>query len=95
MDGDQRHRRNPDPRVSHRPSRHRDRQRLLTGRVGACVFRSLAVGEYYVLEPPKGYVLPDNPVSGPYEITAENADLPVAMKIANKSGSDEGKKGKY
>ncbi|MBK3574631.1 hypothetical protein JHN63_12570 [Streptomyces sp. MBT65] len=46
-----------------------------TGADGHCVFRDLPLGAYYVRETavPKGYVLPGNPVSGPYSLTADNA----------------------
>ncbi|MGW5676109.1 SpaA isopeptide-forming pilin-related protein [Streptomyces sp. NPDC003860] len=55
---------------------------------GDCTFDELALGTYYVLETavPEGYVLPENPVSGPFTITAENADEPVRVEVANKRG---------
>ncbi|MGW5679488.1 MSCRAMM family protein [Streptomyces sp. NPDC003860] len=61
---------------------------------GVCTFTDLPAGQYYLRETdvPEGYVLPDNPVTGPYTITAENADETVVVKIANKRG--EGGKGK-
>ncbi|MEU5977906.1 SpaA isopeptide-forming pilin-related protein [Streptomyces sp. NPDC047315] len=55
---------------------------------GDCTFDELALGTYYVLETavPEGYVLPEDPISGPFTITAENADEPVRVEIANKRG---------
>ncbi|MER5772040.1 SpaA isopeptide-forming pilin-related protein [Streptomyces sp. NPDC001985] len=55
---------------------------------GTCLFDNLDLGTYYLLETdvPEGYVLPDNPVFGPFEITAENAADGVTVDIANKRG---------
>ncbi|MFI6289509.1 collagen binding domain-containing protein [Streptomyces sp. NPDC051018] len=55
---------------------------------GYCVFDELGAGTYWLQETraPKGYVLPGNPVTGPYVITAADADEPVTVKIANKRG---------
>ncbi|WP_405797851.1 choice-of-anchor A family protein [Streptomyces sp. NBC_01506] len=59
-----------------------------TDRVGVCVFDDLPLGSYYLLETavPEGYVLPADPVKGPYVITEQNAGETVTVKIANKRG---------
>ncbi|MEU5160520.1 SpaA isopeptide-forming pilin-related protein [Streptomyces sp. NPDC020875] len=64
---------------------------------GSCVFDELELGTYYLLETdvPEGYVLPANPVKGPFTITADNADQPVLVEVANKRGEPgKGKGGK-
>ncbi|MFI2211956.1 SpaA isopeptide-forming pilin-related protein [Streptomyces sp. NPDC020141] len=64
---------------------------------GVCLFEDLDTGTYYLLETdvPEGYVLPENPVFGPYVITAENAADGVTVDIANKRGEPgKGKGGK-
>ncbi|WP_405647893.1 SpaA isopeptide-forming pilin-related protein [Streptomyces uncialis] len=65
-----------------------------TDRAGVCVFGDLPAGAYYLRETdvPEGYVLPARPVTGPYEITALNADTPIGVRIANQRG--ENPKGK-
>ncbi|MGX2994846.1 SpaA isopeptide-forming pilin-related protein [Streptomyces sp. JNUCC 64] len=57
-----------------------------TDSAGLCVFDELPLGTYYVRETavPEGYVLPDNPVRGPIEITEENAGETVTVNVANK-----------
>ncbi|MER5490603.1 SpaA isopeptide-forming pilin-related protein [Streptomyces sp. NPDC002490] len=57
-----------------------------TDAAGLCVFDELPLGTYYVRETavPEGYVLPDNPVRGPIEITEENAGETVTVNVANK-----------
>ncbi|MGW1147259.1 SpaA isopeptide-forming pilin-related protein [Streptomyces sp. NPDC002454] len=59
-----------------------------TDEEGVCLFDDLPTGEYYVRETavPDGYVLPANPVNGPYEITDANADEPVHVRVANTRG---------
>ncbi|EDY47892.1 SpaA isopeptide-forming pilin-related protein [Streptomyces clavuligerus] len=55
---------------------------------GVCAFDELETGEYYLLETavPEGFVLPENPVTGPIAITEENASEGVTVDIANKRG---------
>ncbi|MDQ8703668.1 choice-of-anchor A family protein [Streptomyces sp. LHD-70] len=62
---------------------------------GRCDFDELPPGEYYLQETdvPEGYVLPDDRVSGPHEITADNADEGVTVRLSNKRG-EPGKDGK-
>ncbi|MFD8935818.1 SpaA isopeptide-forming pilin-related protein [Streptomyces sp. NPDC059578] len=59
-----------------------------TDSAGLCVFDELDLGTYYVRETavPEGYVLPQNPVRGPFEITDENAGETVTVNVANKRG---------
>ncbi|MFE9658737.1 SpaA isopeptide-forming pilin-related protein [Streptomyces sp. NPDC005955] len=59
-----------------------------TDSAGLCVFDELDLGTYYVRETavPEGYVLPHNPVRGPFEITDENAGETVTVNVANKRG---------
>ncbi|MFF0448891.1 collagen binding domain-containing protein [Streptomyces sp. NPDC004609] len=59
-----------------------------TDHAGVCLFAPLGPGTYYLQETdvPEGYVLPDNPVTGPYTITADNADEPIVVDIENKRG---------
>ncbi|MDQ0937285.1 prealbumin-like fold domain-containing protein [Streptomyces turgidiscabies] len=46
----------------------------VTGRTGMCSFGDNRIGAYYLVEKdvPEGYVLPDNPVFGPYGLTLAN-----------------------
>lgn len=59
-----------------------------TDEKGGCSFDDLLLGEYYLRETavPEGYVLPANPVSGPYEVTAENSTTGVTATIENTRG---------
>ncbi|MFD0430030.1 prealbumin-like fold domain-containing protein [Streptomyces zhihengii] len=59
-----------------------------TDEAGRCVFGDLPLGEYYLVETavPEGYVLPGNPVTGPYEVTEENSDRGVTVELDNERG---------
>ncbi|NEC64800.1 choice-of-anchor A family protein [Streptomyces sp. SID9727] len=59
-----------------------------TDEEGQCTFDDLPLGEYYLREiaVPEGYVLPANPVSGPFEVTAENSSEGVTVELANDRG---------
>ncbi|MFE5856180.1 SpaA isopeptide-forming pilin-related protein [Streptomyces sp. NPDC056500] len=61
-----------------------------TDRAGVCVFDGLPAGMYYLKETdvPEGYALPAQPVTGPYTITAQNADTPVTVDLANQRGEN-------
>ncbi|MFF3643574.1 choice-of-anchor A family protein [Streptomyces sp. NPDC002564] len=61
---------------------------------GRCAYRGLDLGAYYLRETavPDGYVLPKNPVSGPYRVTAGHAAKGVTVTLTNQRGG--GKKGK-
>lgn len=67
-----------------------------TNGTGTCDFDGLALGTYYVREVavPEGYVLPGNPVSGPYVLTAENAPKGIELRLTNKRGEPDKGKGK-
>ncbi|MGW1142081.1 choice-of-anchor A family protein [Streptomyces zhihengii] len=59
-----------------------------TDEAGRCVFDDLPLGEYYLVETavPEGYVLPGNPVTGPYEVTEENSGRGVTVELDNERG---------
>ncbi|MEV6699328.1 collagen-binding domain-containing protein [Streptomyces sp. NPDC051453] len=65
--------------------------KCVTDSNGTCDFDPLAYGTYYLRETavPEGYVLPDNPVTGPYVVNGANEE--VAVKVKNKP--DESCKG--
>ncbi|PZT77264.1 MULTISPECIES: SpaA isopeptide-forming pilin-related protein [unclassified Streptomyces] len=68
-----------------------------TGDDGQCVFDDLPLGEYYLREiaVPEGYVLSDDPVSGPIEVTEENSAEGVTVELTNERGEPcKGKGGK-
>ncbi|WP_240799315.1 choice-of-anchor A family protein [Streptomyces sp. A0958] len=59
-----------------------------TDSAGQCTFDDLPLGEYYLREiaVPEGYVLPANPVSGPFEVTEANSSEGVTVELANERG---------
>ncbi|MEU3465972.1 choice-of-anchor A family protein [Streptomyces sp. NPDC006733] len=59
-----------------------------TDTAGECAFDDLALGKYYLRETavPEGYVLPVNPVSGPYAVTEANSSQGITVALANKRG---------
>ncbi|MFI1013476.1 SpaA isopeptide-forming pilin-related protein [Streptomyces sp. NPDC020965] len=63
---------------------------------GNCLFVDLTTGTYYLLETdvPEGFVLPANPVFGPYVITSANAAQGISVEIENKRGEPGKGKGK-
>jgi len=66
-----------------------------TDRAGRCTFGDLPLGDYYLLETavPEGFVLPRDPVFGPYAVTEANSSTGVAVTLSNQRG--EPCKGKH
>ncbi|MFF9025590.1 MSCRAMM family protein [Streptomyces eurythermus] len=60
-------------------------QRCSTDARGDCTFDDLPLGEYYVREVavPDGYRLPDDPASGPHELTEDNAEDGITVRLGN------------
>lgn len=59
-----------------------------TDTAGECAFDDLPLGAYYLRETavPEGYVLPANPVSGPYEVTRANSSQGITVALGNDRG---------
>ncbi|SCE42920.1 choice-of-anchor A domain-containing protein [Streptomyces sp. DvalAA-43] len=59
-----------------------------TDTAGRCTFDDLPLGAYYLRETavPEGYVLPDNPVTGLYDVTEDNSSTGVDVTLSNERG---------
>ncbi|MFF9073842.1 choice-of-anchor A family protein [Streptomyces sp. NPDC014872] len=70
---------NPDTRVG--PA-------CATDPAGLCTFDGLRLGEYHLRETavPEGYVLPTNPVFGPYAVTEGNSATGLAVELSSQRG---------
>ncbi|MDW4908692.1 SdrD B-like domain-containing protein [Streptomyces sp. ADMS] len=72
------------------PGRDRMAGDCVTGGMGRCSFDDNRVGAYHLVEKdvPEGYVLPDNPVFGPYRLTLANGTGTdgLIVGITNKRG---------
>ncbi|MFB7586131.1 choice-of-anchor A family protein [Streptomyces sp. NPDC056169] len=62
-----------------------------TGVQGSCSFDDLDQGTYYLVETdvPDGYVLPDNPVSGPYVIDADHENVTARLTNSRAEHCDD------
>lgn len=63
---------------------------------GHCTFTGLPLGTYYLRETavPEGYRLPAQPVTGPYSVTAANAEQGIEISLVNQRGEPDKGKGK-
>ncbi|WFB06140.1 choice-of-anchor A family protein [Streptomyces sp. LX-29] len=75
----------PGPQTTGSPADTRVGPACATDADGHCAFSELPLGSYYLKEAavPPGYVLPGQPVTGPYPLTEENAEDGVTAVIPN------------